>query len=55
MRKNDLRLNPEKCFLRVGGGKFLGFMITQMGIEANPDKCKAILRMRSPICLKEVQ
>jgi len=30
-------------------------MITQRGIEANPDKCEAILNMRSPKCLKEVQ
>jgi len=55
VRKHDLRLNPEKCFFGVGGGKFLGFMITQRGIEANPDKCVAVLNMRSPTCLKEVQ
>jgi len=29
-------------------GKFLGFMLTQCGIEANPEKCKAIIEMRSP-------
>jgi len=45
VRKRDLRLNPEKCVFGVGGGKFLSFMITQSGIEANPDKCKAILGM----------
>jgi len=55
VRRHNLRLNPEKCFFGVGGGKFLGFMIMQRGIEANPDKCEAILSMRSPTCLKEVQ
>jgi len=30
-------------------------MITQRRIEANPDKCEAILGMRSPTCVKEVQ
>jgi len=55
VRKHDLRLNPEKCVFGVGGGKFLSFMITQRGIEANPDKCEAILGMRSPACVKEVQ
>jgi len=30
-------------------------MITQRGIEANPDKCEAILGMRSLTCVKEVQ
>jgi len=54
VRKHDLRLNPEKCFFGVGGGKSLGFMITHRGIVANPDKCGAVLSMRSPTCLKEV-
>ncbi|XP_016205112.1 uncharacterized protein LOC107645570 [Arachis ipaensis] len=36
-------------------GKFLGFMITQRGVEANPEKCQAILQMRSPGCIKDVQ
>jgi len=30
-------------------------MLTNRGIEANPDKCEAIMKMRSPINLKEVQ
>jgi len=50
-----MRLNPEKSFFGVTTGKFLGFMITQRGIEANPDKCEAILSMRSLSSLKEVQ
>ena len=36
-------------------GKFLGFMLTERGIEANPDKCAAIIAMRSPGSVKEVQ
>ncbi|XP_016164260.1 uncharacterized protein LOC107606747 [Arachis ipaensis] len=36
-------------------GKFLGFMITQRGVEANPEKCQAILQMKSPGCIKDVQ
>ncbi|XP_072054900.1 uncharacterized protein [Arachis hypogaea] len=35
--------------------KFLGFMITQRGVEANLDKCKAVLRMTSPGFVKNVQ
>jgi len=30
-------------------------MLTQRGIEANPEKCKAIIEMRSPTTIKEVQ
>ncbi|XP_016186089.1 uncharacterized protein LOC107627776 [Arachis ipaensis] len=30
-------------------------MITQRGVEVNPEKCEAILRMNSPRCVKDVQ
>jgi len=55
IRKYDMRLNPEKCVFGVEGGKFLGFMLTSQGIEANPDKCRALETMRSLDNLKEVQ
>jgi len=54
VRKYDIRLNPEKFVFGVRGGKFLGFMLTNRGIEANPDKCETILIMRSPTNLKQV-
>ncbi|XP_020234295.1 uncharacterized protein LOC109814308 [Cajanus cajan] len=50
-----MRLNPEKCTFGVKGGKFLGFMLSARGIEANRDKCQAVLDMRSPSNLKELQ
>ncbi|XP_027911605.1 uncharacterized protein LOC114170324 [Vigna unguiculata] len=34
---------------------FLGLLLTERGIEANPDKCAAIINMRSPSNVKEVQ
>jgi len=46
---------PDKCAFRVEGGKFLGFMLTHRGIEANPKKCRAITEMRSPENIKETQ
>ncbi|XP_057755334.1 uncharacterized protein LOC130974472 [Arachis stenosperma] len=55
IRSYNMRLNPEKCAFGVQGGKFLGFMLTSRGIEANPEKCKAILNMASPKTMKEVQ
>ncbi|KAL0457859.1 UNVERIFIED_CONTAM: Retrovirus-related Pol polyprotein from transposon opus [Sesamum latifolium] len=48
LRKYRLKLNPRKCVFGVSGGRFLGFMVTQQGIEANPAKIKAILDMRPP-------
>ena len=53
--KYRLKLNPEKCVFGVEAGKFLGFLLTERGIEVNPDKCAAILAMRSPTLVKEVQ
>jgi len=47
LRQYNLRLNPEKCIFGVDRGKFLGFMITQCGIEANLEKYNAIIEMRS--------
>ena len=38
----DLRLNPEKCVFGVPSGKLLGFLVSHRGIEANPEKVKAI-------------
>ena len=50
-----MRLNPAKCVFGVSSSKFLGFMVLQRGIKANPEKVKAILDMTSPRSVKEVQ
>ena len=50
-----MKLNPSKCAFGVSSGKFLGFMVSYRGIEANPDKIQAILNMKSPSNVKEVQ
>ena len=38
-----MKLNPTKCAFMVSAGRFLGFMMTQRGIEANPAQLQAIL------------
>ena len=48
-------MNPSKCTFRVASEKFLGFMLSQRGIEANLEKVRAILDMTSPKNVKEVQ
>ena len=50
-----MKLNPSKYAFGVSSGKFLGFMVSQRGIEANPDKIQAILKMKPPKNIKEVQ
>ncbi|GKV52511.1 hypothetical protein SLEP1_g59089 [Rubroshorea leprosula] len=40
LRKNRMRLNSTKCIFGVEFGKFLGFMVSQRGIEVNLEKIK---------------
>ena len=55
LRKYRMKLNPVKCTFGVSSGKFLGFMVNSRGIEANPDKIKALIEMSPPKNKKEVQ
>ena len=54
-RRYKIRLNPNKCAVGVKSGKFLGYTVSRRGIEANPGKIKALLDMKSPRWVKEVQ
>ncbi|XP_045822052.1 uncharacterized protein LOC123914933 [Trifolium pratense] len=55
LRKFKLRLNPNKCTFGVRSGKLLGFIVSQRGIEVDPDKVKAIQEMPAPKSEKEVR
>ncbi|XP_075658843.1 putative mitochondrial protein AtMg00860 [Castanea sativa] len=55
IRLHDMKLNPHKCVFGVASGKFLGFMVLQCGVEANPNKVWAIVEMAPPKNVKEVQ
>ena len=55
LKQYSMKLNPAKCTFGVSSRKFLGFMVSQRGIEANPEKVRAILKMSSPKMIKEVQ
>ena len=55
LRSYNMKLNPGKCVFEVTVGKFLGFMVSQRGIEANLDKIWAIMEMAPPRNMKEVQ
>ncbi|KAL0361477.1 UNVERIFIED_CONTAM: hypothetical protein Sradi_3832200 [Sesamum radiatum] len=55
LKRYRLKLNLGKCAFGVNGGRFLEFMVTQRGIEANPDKIKVILDMGPPNNINEVQ
>ena len=55
LRLYGMKLNPSKSVFEVLLGKFLSFMRSQRGVEANPDKIQAILEMSLPKNVKEVQ
>ncbi|KAK9923537.1 hypothetical protein M0R45_031949 [Rubus argutus] len=55
LQEYGMKLNPEECVFCVGEGKFLGFMVSHRGIEANPEKIQAILDLQSPRTFKEFQ
>ncbi|CAL9017943.1 unnamed protein product [Prunus brigantina] len=55
LKSYRMRLNPTKYAFGVSSGKFLGFMISQRGIEANPEKIKAIIDMETPKTQKDIQ
>ncbi|KAI5335482.1 hypothetical protein L3X38_025615 [Prunus dulcis] len=54
-RQHRMKLNPSKCTFGVSSGRFLGYLVTQRGIEAHPRQIKAILEMMSPSTVKEIQ
>ena len=55
LRRYKMKLNPSEFAFGVSSEKFLGFMVSQRGIVANPDKIQAISDMEPPKNIKEVQ
>lgn len=55
LRKANVTLNPEKCQFRKPAIKFLGHVISQGKIEADPGKLKAIMDLQPPSNKKELQ
>ncbi|PKI77713.1 hypothetical protein CRG98_001897 [Punica granatum] len=55
IEKYKLQLNPAKCTFGVKSGKLLGFVVSEKGIEVDPDKVKEILELPSPSTVCEVR
>ncbi|KAL5835807.1 hypothetical protein ACOSQ3_015358 [Xanthoceras sorbifolium] len=53
--KYGMKLNPTKCSFGVSSGKFLGYLVTKRGVEANPDQLRSVMDLRSPKSIKDVQ
>ena len=55
LKSYNMKLNPAKCAFGVSTGKFLGFIVNNRGIEANPDKIKVVLDMLPLSNIKDIQ
>ena len=53
--KYRIKLNPTKCSFGVPAGQLLGYLVSARGIEANLEKIQAIIMMKKPTKLQEVQ
>jgi hypothetical protein len=54
LKQYRMKLNPVKCAFGVSSRKFLGYMVLNKGIEANPKKIQTILEMQSPKTMKQL-
>ena len=50
-----MMLNPDKCVFGVPAGKLLGFLVSNRGIEANPEKITTITSLAKLKCINDVQ
>jgi hypothetical protein len=55
LRANGVKLNPEKCVFGVPRGMLLGYIVSQWGIDPNPEKVADLNRMGPIRDLKGVQ
>jgi hypothetical protein len=55
LKEKGVKLNPEKCVFGVPRGMLLGFIVSERGIEANPEKITVITNMGPIKDLKGVQ
>lgn len=55
LTKYGMKLNPKKCYFGVTSEKFFGYLVTQRGIEANPDQINVLLKMPSSWSKNELQ
>ena len=55
IRQFKLRLNPKKCTFRMTSRKLLGHIVSEQGIEVDPENIRAILDMLFPRTEREIR
>ena len=54
LNKFGMKLNPTKCTFGVASGEFLGYLVTEKGIEANPKQIGALVDTLHPRSVLDV-
>jgi hypothetical protein len=49
------KLNPKKCIFGVPSGILLGNIVSRDSIWPNPEKVKAVMKMKPAKCVKDIQ
>jgi hypothetical protein len=55
LNKFQWKLNPKKCIFGVPSGILLGNIVSREGIRPNPKKVKAVMKMKLPKCIRDIQ
>jgi hypothetical protein len=55
LNKFQWNLNPKKCIFGVPSGILLGNIVSREGIRPNPEKVEAVMKMKPPKCIKDIQ
>ena len=55
LRASNLTLNPDKCFFGQSSVLFLGHIVSQDGIQPNPEKTQAVREFPRPRNVKDVR
>ena len=55
LKEAGLFIKPEKCEFSVNKTTFLGFIISEEGLEIDPEKVNAVLNWEAPKSVKDIQ
>jgi hypothetical protein len=55
LNKFQWKLNSKKCIFGVPSGILLSNIVSHDGIRPNPEKVEAVMKMKPPKCIKDIQ
>jgi hypothetical protein len=55
LNKFQWKLNLKKCIFGMSSSILLNNIVSHDGIRPNPEKIKAVMKMKPPKCVKDIQ